>query len=348
MEMTRSHTAPSSVAPEAVEGILSQHLLAKGMLPMVLDMKRSQGVHLYDRLTGRRFFDFFGFYASNALGMNHPKLRGDAAFVERLQEAALNKVANSDVRTTHLARFVDTFSRVGIPDYLPYAFFISGGSMAIENALKTAFDWKVRKNFQKGYRREVGQQVLHLDQAFHGRSGYTLSLTNTADPVKTKHFPKFDWPRILNPKIHFPLTDGRLEDLERREGLALEQAKRHFHERRDDIACVILEPIQGEGGDNHFRPRVPPGAPRPRPRERRPPHFRRGADGRRHHRAVLGAPGAGRPARHHRLRQENAGLRHLGRTSARRGRGPRLPRPQPDQLDLGRQPRRHGPLRPHP
>ena len=254
MEMTRSHTAPTTIAPEDVEATLSQHLLAKGMLPMVLDMKRSQGVHLYDRLTGRRFFDFFGFYASNALGMNHPKLRGDAAFMERLQEAALNKVANSDVRTVHLARFVDTFSRVGIPAYLPYAFFVAGGSMAIENALKTAFDWKVRKNFQKGYRREVGQQVLHFDQAFHGRSGYTLSLTNTADPVKTKYFPKFDWPRVLNPKIHFPLTDERLEDLERRERLALEQAKRHFHERRDDIACVIIEPIQGEGGDNHFRP----------------------------------------------------------------------------------------------
>ena len=131
---------------------------------------------------------------------------------------------------------------------------MAGGSLAIENALKTAFDWKVRKNFQKGYRREVGQQVLHFDQAFHGRSGYTLSLTNTADPVKTKYFPKFDWPRVLNPKIHFPLTDEGLKDLEQREHLALAQAKRHFHERRDDIACAIIEPVQGEGGDNHFRP----------------------------------------------------------------------------------------------
>ena len=252
--MEMKHTSTVAIAPEAVEETLSQHLLASGMLPMVLDMKKSQGFHLYDRLSGKRFFDFFGFYASNALGMNHPKLQGDAAFMERLREAALNKVANSDVRTVHLARFVETFGRVGIPDYLPYAFFVAGGTLAIENALKTAFDWKVRKNFRKGYRRERGQQVLHFDQAFHGRSGYTLSLTNTADPVKTKYFPKFDWPRVLNPKIHFPLTDEGLEDLERREHLALEQAKRHFHERPDDIACVIIEPVQGEGGDNHFRP----------------------------------------------------------------------------------------------
>ncbi|MFB6098171.1 MAG: L-lysine 6-transaminase, partial [Salinibacter sp.] len=142
----------------------------------------------------------------------------------------------------------------GIPEYLPYTFFISGGALAVENALKAAFDWKVRKNHEKGYRREVGHQVLHLDQAFHGRSGYTMSLTNTADPRKTQYFPKFDWPRIANPKIHFPLDEEEVERVAAAEEAALNQAKRHFHEREDQIAAVILEPIQGEGGDNHFRP----------------------------------------------------------------------------------------------
>jgi L-lysine 6-transaminase len=241
------------VAPSEVQSLLNRHMLAKGMMPLVLDMERSQGIGLYDKVTGRRYYDFFGFYASSALGMNHPKLKGDAAFMQRLMQAALNKVTNSDVPTEHLARFVQTFSRVGIPDYLRYAFFIEGGAPAIENALKTAFDWKVRKNFAKGYDREIGCQVLHFEQAFHGRSGYTLSLTNT-DPKKTAYFPKFDWPRVLNPKIRFPLTEENLERTERDEALALEQAKAHFHERKDDIACIIIEPIQGEGGDNHFRP----------------------------------------------------------------------------------------------
>ena len=243
----------NAIRPEEVEAIFVNHLNAKGMMPMVLDMKRSRGVALYDLRTDRKLMDFFGFYASSALGMNHPKLTGDAAFIERLTEAALNKITNSDVRTLHMARFLRTFERVAMPAYLPHAFFISGGALAVENALKTAFDWKVRKNFLKGYRREVGHQVLHFDEAFHGRSGYTLSLTNTTDLRKIRHFPKFDWPRIANPKITFPLED-HLEEVKKREHLALTQAKHYFHERKDDIACIIIETIQGEGGDNHFRP----------------------------------------------------------------------------------------------
>jgi L-lysine 6-transaminase len=237
-----------------VRDVLSRHMLTKGMMPMVLDMEESRGVRLRDQQSGRSYIDLFGFYASSPLGMNHPKLTEDEAFLDRLMDAALNKVTNSDVMTQHMGRFVHTFSRVGIPDALPYLFFISGGALAVENALKAAFDWKVRKNFQKGYRREVGHQVLHFDQAFHGRTGYTMSLTNTADPRKTMYYPKFDWPRISNPKIHFPLDADEKARVAKAEEKALQQAKRYFHEREDEIACVILEPIQGEGGDNHFRP----------------------------------------------------------------------------------------------
>lgn len=243
----------NAIAPERVNQILSRHLLTKGMMPIVLDMERSRGVQLYDLATGREYLDFFGFYASSVLGMNHPALVEDESFMKRLLEVAVNKITNSDIASVHSAHFVDTFDRVAIPEYLPYAFFISGGALAVENALKTAFDWKVRKNFQKGYRRELGSQILHFDQAFHGRSGYTMSLTNTADPRKTQYFPKFPWPRVLNPKLTFPLTDeGRAAVIEAEE-LAIAQAKMHFHERKDDIAAIIIEPIQGEGGDNHFR-----------------------------------------------------------------------------------------------
>ena len=242
----------TEVFPDLVHPILRRRLLADG-LPIVLDMKASRGSRLVDALTGRTYVDFFTFYASSPLGMNHPGMRSDEDFLERLLDAAVNKVANSDVYTEHMARFVQTFERVGIPDYFSYAFFISGGTLAVENALKAAFDWKVRKNFRKGYRAEKGHQVLHFEKAFHGRSGYTLSLTNT-DPNKVAHFPKFDWPRVVAPAANVALTEGALACIEEHEDLAIAQAKRHFLDRPDDIAAVIIEPIQGEGGDNHFRP----------------------------------------------------------------------------------------------
>ena len=136
-------------------------------------------------------------------------------FKKDLMLAALTNPSNSDIYTTQYAHFVETFGRVGIPSYLPNAFFIAGGSLAIENALKVAMDWKVQKNFQKGHKEEKGFKILHFEQAFHGRSGYTLSLTNTL-PDKTKWFAKFDWPRVSNPKIKFPLTPESIADVEQR------------------------------------------------------------------------------------------------------------------------------------
>ena len=85
--------------------------------------------------------------------------------------------------------------------------FIEGGALAIENTLKAAMDWKVRKNMAAG-RGERGTEILHFRHAFHGRSGYTMSLTNT-DPRKTDLFAKFDWPRVSNPSIDFSLAGER-------------------------------------------------------------------------------------------------------------------------------------------
>jgi len=241
-----------SVAPENVEQVLNRHILADGF-DLTFDMEKSEGVHIYDSKHQRTLLDFFTCFASVPLGYNHPKMLGDEEFKKNLFLAALTNPSNSDIYTQQYAQFVETFSRVGIPSYLPHAFFIAGGSLAIENALKAAMDWKVQKNFAKGYRRELGHSILHFDHAFHGRSGYTLSLTNT-QPEKTKWFAKFDWPRVSSPYMTFPYSDEIYEDLMRREALSLAQIKQAYLDRKDDISAIILEPIQSEGGDNHFRP----------------------------------------------------------------------------------------------
>lgn len=241
-----------SITPENVRSVLSKHMLTDGY-EMVLDLEESEGAYLYDSKSGKRYLDFFTFFASNPLGMNHPKLAGDDDFVQRLARVAINKPSNSDIYTEDMARFMESFDRVGIPDYMPYSFFISGGALAVENAMKVAFDWKVQKNFEKGYREEKGHKILHFEKAFHGRTGYTLSVTNTV-PNKVKYFPKFDWPRVISPAMTFPATKENIADTAAQEKLAVAQAERFFEIYKDDIAGILIEPIQGEGGDRHFRP----------------------------------------------------------------------------------------------
>ena len=244
-------TTSPALAPDEVMASLSRHMLVDGY-DMVLDLDASEGVWLVDARDGRRYLDMFTFFASSALGMNHPGLVQDEAFRTTLGEVALSKVANSDVYTVEMARFVDTFARVlGLPE-LPHLFFIEGGALAVENALKVAFDWKSRLNEAAGRSPELGTKVMHLQHAFHGRTGYTLSLTNT-EAIKTARFPKLDWPRIDSPAAVFPIEDN-LAAIEAAEAASLAQARAAFEADPHDIACFIAEPIQGEGGDRHLRP----------------------------------------------------------------------------------------------
>ncbi|MDI3339369.1 MAG: L-lysine 6-transaminase [Sphaerobacter sp.] len=239
------------LAPEQVHAVLAKSVLADGY-DFVYDPARSHGSWLVDARTGEAFLDAFSFFASGALGHNHPALH-DPEFSERLLLAARIKPSNPDVYTTLYAEFVDTFATLAVPPEFPHLFFIDGGALAVENALKTAFDWKVRKNLAAG-KGERGTKVIHFTEAFHGRSGYTLSLTNTADPRKYQYFPRFDWPRIPVPKMRFPLTEETLAEVAAREEEAVRQITAVLEREADDVAAIIIEPIQGEGGDNHLRP----------------------------------------------------------------------------------------------
>jgi L-lysine 6-transaminase len=243
----RAH--PAQLDPRTVRERVGAHMLADGF-DFVLDLHRSRGSTLVDARDGTEYLDLFTFFASSALGMNHPALAEDAEFAAELAAAAVNKPSNSDVYTVPMARFVETFARVLGDPALPHLFFIDGGALAVENALKVAFDWKSRWNEAHGADPALGTKVLHLEGAFHGRSGYTMSLTNT-DPAKVARFPKFAWPRIPSPAVN---SCASAAEVAVAEAAALAAARRAFAASPRDIACFIAEPIQGEGGDNHFRP----------------------------------------------------------------------------------------------
>ncbi|HPQ89665.1 MAG TPA: L-lysine 6-transaminase [Candidatus Mcinerneyibacteriales bacterium] len=239
------------ILPKDVHKIIGEHMLADGF-DMVYDIRKSHGSYLYDAKHEREYLDFFSFFASQPLGHNHPKMT-DPDFLDHIERVAISNPSNSDIYTPEMAAFTRAVASIAMPSYMKYQFFVSGGALAVENAMKTAFDWKVRKNFEKGYKEEKGLKIIHFEQAFHGRTGYTLTVTNTFDSRKTKYFPKFDWPRIPNPKMIFPLEE-HLEEVKRSEEKALSMIMDLVRKDADDYAAILIEPIQGEGGDNHFRP----------------------------------------------------------------------------------------------
>jgi L-lysine 6-transaminase len=240
----------TGVSAASVHDTLGKWLLADGM-SLVFDGDKSHGQYLHDAKSGKDYLDFFGFFAARALAFNHPKLR-EPDFLQRLASAAVHKQSNCDLYSTNYASFTETFATQALGGHFAHVFFIEGGSPAVENALKTAFDWKVRKNLAKG-KGEKGQQVIHFKQCFHGRTGYALSLTDSPDPRKTMYFPKFPWPRVTNPRMRFPFDASAQAETEELEKQSLREINDAFDKNPDDIAAIIIEPIQGEGGDNYFR-----------------------------------------------------------------------------------------------
>jgi L-lysine 6-transaminase len=251
IESRPTSAAKANVAPRQVLATLERHILVDGF-KLIFDVEQSRGSHFVDAATGRQFIDLYGFYASQPIGYNHPHF-SRAEVQADLLRAAKVKVANADVYTPQYATFVETFAHVIAHPQLPRYFFIEGGALAVENAVKAAMDWKVRKNIAAGHG-ERGTEIIHFKHAFHGRSGYTMSLTNT-DPKKVAYFAKFPWPRISTPMLNFALPETeRLADVITKEKIAEQELRTVLAAKAVDIAAIIIEPVQGEGGDNHFRP----------------------------------------------------------------------------------------------
>jgi L-lysine 6-transaminase len=220
---------------------LKKHILVDGF-HVVVDTEKSHGSWIVDAETSKEYLDCYSQFASQPLGWNHPYLKERE---DCFKSVAIHKLANSDCYSQVFADFVDKFAEA-TPDFKHY-FFIDGGGLAVENALKAAFDWKHQKSGTK----PENMDIIHFKEAFHGRTGYTMSLTNNGLPdeqnIKIKHFPTFKWTRVTNPKLSFP-KDDQVQILEDQ---ALSEIGHAL--MTGNVAAIIIEPIQGEGGDNHFR-----------------------------------------------------------------------------------------------
>jgi L-lysine 6-transaminase len=214
---------------------------------IIVDLEKSQGSWLVDK-NGKQYLDCFSQFASQALGWNHPKM---LAQKDRLLNVSVNKIANSDMYTTQFAEFVSKFSE--FTEDFNHHFYICGGAVAVENALKAAFDWKGKKIGLFNEKIYNDLKIIYLREAFHGRTGYTMSMTNNdnARNPKTYGFPKFNWKKIHNPKVWHELDSIDEIKAKNSETIAIQEAKKFLE--KGLVAAIVMEPIQGEGGDNHFR-----------------------------------------------------------------------------------------------
>ena len=215
------------------KNIVTKHMISDHY-DLVYDIEKSTGNHLHDSLHNRDLLDLISFFASNPLGYNHPKLN-DPEFEKILLKVAKTNPTNGDFLTKEYADFLETFYNIAMPPEFKYVFFISGGTLGVENAIKAAFDWKTRKLLDKNIFLPPEQlEIVHFKNAFHGRSGYTMSVLKD-DPHKYKFFPRFNW--------------TELEYTNTRDVAVIEE---YIQKNKNKIAAIIVEPIQAAGGDIHF------------------------------------------------------------------------------------------------
>ena len=226
---------------------------------LIYDIENSHSVYLVDRLTKTHYLDCCSFFASNPLGFNHPKMN-DPEFEKLLLKVAKIKPCNADFFTEEYSNFLETFLHVAVPKDFKNLFFIEGGTLGVENALKAAFDWKIRKLLDRDEITDVNSlDIIHFNGSFHGRSGYSISITKTTDPRKVRFFPKFKWTCIQPPIDLYCDTDleqidkNKLNDLEYDIDHSLHELTKILEQNK--VAAIIIEPIQSEGGNNFFPPR---------------------------------------------------------------------------------------------
>ncbi|MEQ1566817.1 MAG: aminotransferase class III-fold pyridoxal phosphate-dependent enzyme [Myxococcota bacterium] len=228
------------------------------------DAASSRGNYVVD-VDGNVLLDVYGHIACLSLGYNHPELLA-AARAGRFDWALGYRPALGVAPPAEWVDLIEGPFTAVAPVGLPRVMTVTSGAEAVENALKAAFAWKARlRRGGASWNADDLQRVMHNRQrginelkivsfegGFHGRSLGALSATRSK-PIHKLDFPAFDWPVVPFPANRFPLA-AHAEENAAAEARSLEQVRDVFVREGSNVAGLIVEPIQGEGGDRHASP----------------------------------------------------------------------------------------------
>jgi len=185
--------------------------------------EQGKGVHLFDA-DGKKYLDFGAGIAVMNIGYNNPKVY--KAVCEQAKK--LSHVGFSDFYSEVPVTLAEKLTKLTKYDQV---FFSNSGTEAIETAIKAAMWHKKRK------------ALVGFYGGFHGRTLGSLSITKT-NPLYNQNFPKFKVAHSLycNPyRCTFKDCDG-VQCAEHLDKILKKEIN------ADEVAAVVIEPIQGEGG----------------------------------------------------------------------------------------------------
>jgi 4-aminobutyrate aminotransferase/(S)-3-amino-2-methylpropionate transaminase len=238
--MSTTHEGPLRVTTRArrlvtpVPGPLSQRLMAAKHSAVAAGVGTTLPVFvarawggLLEDVDGNRFIDLGSGIAVTTVGASAPRV------VEAVQEQ-VSRFTHTCFMVTPYAEYVavaQQLAELTPGDHEKRSVLFNSGAEAVENAVKIA-------------RHHTGRQaVAAFDHAYHGRTNLTMALTAKSMPYKHGFGPFA--PEIYRAPLSYPYRDGAMDgDTAARRAIDVLEKQ----VGADNLAAVVIEPIQGEGG----------------------------------------------------------------------------------------------------
>jgi 4-aminobutyrate aminotransferase/(S)-3-amino-2-methylpropionate transaminase len=196
-----------------------------------LYVQSAQGAIVTD-VDGNELIDFAGGIGMQNIGHCHPKV------VKAIQEQAASSI-HSCFHVMPYESYIELAEKLNEKtpgDFKKKTMFANSGAEAVENAVKIA-------------RKATGRSaIVSFERGYHGRTLMTMSLTSKVNPYKHGFGPFAPETYKLPYPYYYRAPQGMLpEELD-------EQILHHFEQfflgevGADNIAAIIMEPVQGEGG----------------------------------------------------------------------------------------------------